>query len=235
MIQHAKTRIVVAQGHCLLREALLDRLEREAGVEVCAVASDAADIAIQLKKHRPHILVLHTALMSCSGLSSVAELKRSHLGLSIIALSCDAEFEDVYIGQIMRAGADGYLSVEDSSDDFIAAIRTVGEGQSFLSKKSMQHLQAGAAKYNQLMSLSVRESEVFFLTGCGYSPQRIADKMNRSVKTIESYRERIRKKMDIGTGADLQYAATHFVRSATRRGIGRSDEDVVRELLSATG
>lgn len=235
MIQHSRIKIVVAQVHCLLRDALSDRLQRESGLEVCAVASSMDDAVAQIERYNPQVLLMNIALKSSAGLSSMKQLKRDHSGLSIVALSCDAEFEFACIRHVLRSGADAYVSVDDTVEDLFAAIYAVGHGKTYLSDRSRQRLQESSARYNQLVGLSARESEVFFLTGCGYSPQRIAVKMNRSVKTIESYRERIRKKMNLDTGADLQYAATHFMHGAVRSGVSGSDEDMVRELLAATG
>jgi len=86
-----------------------------------------------------------------------------------------------------------------------------------------------------LEKLSVREAEVFCLTGCGYMPQRIADELNVSVKSIDSFRERIRKKLELASGSDLLLVASNFMRSAARR---RNDyrsieEQNVKAVLSA--
>ncbi len=76
---------------------------------------------------------------------------------------------------------------------------------------------------------------MYCLSGRGYVPKRIAEKMAISVKTVESYLERIRSKMNLATRAELQYSATSFMLSAARRGMGEVDDLVVRELLAAAG
>ncbi|MBN2163129.1 MAG: response regulator transcription factor [Pontiellaceae bacterium] len=233
-MQHERIRVVVSQGHCLLREALIDRLRREPWIEVCSVASTVEDASAQIDLYKPQVLVMNISLKCSAGLSSIRNLKRSNAGLSVIALTCDSEFENTYIEQALRSGADGYVSVEDSLNDLIQAIRTAGRGTPFLSALSKAKLKESIPNH-LLLALSVRESEVFFLIGCGYVPKRVAEKMNLSIKTVESYRERIRSKMGLKSGADLQYAAINFMRSAARRGLSGADDDVVRELLSATG
>ena len=235
MIEHEQIRVVVALWHCLLRDALIERLKEEQWIEVCAIASDIADAGKQIRKYKPQVLVMNFALQASAGLSSIKRFKRHHAGLSVVALSCDSAFEDAYIRHVFRAGASSYVSVDDSLGDFIRAVREAGLGKSYLSERTKDKLQNVVTVENSLYCLSSRESEVFFLTGCGYAPQRIAVKMDLSVKTIESYRERIRKKLGLKTGSDLQYSATNFMRNAARRGISGSEDDLVKELLLATG
>ncbi len=83
-----------------------------------------------------------------------------------------------------------------------------------------------------LSELSRREAEVFFLTGCGYVTRRIANRMRLSHKTVDTYRERIRKKLGLSSGADLLYTSTTFMRNAAREGFFGPDDEVVRALLS---
>ena len=112
---------------------------------------------------------------------------------------------------------------------------SVRSGERFMSRRTETHQRKNIVGEKVLARLSLREAEVFCLTGCGYSPRRVADKMSLSIKTIESFRERIRKKMDLPTGADLLFCSTSFMRSAARRGVEEPDDPGVRELLSATG
>ncbi len=86
-----------------------------------------------------------------------------------------------------------------------------------------------------LSTLSRREAEVFFLIGCGYVTRRIANRMELSIKTVDTYRERIRKKLGLASGPDLLYAATSFMRNAARHGLFGPDDEVITELLSTIG
>ena len=150
-----------------------------------------------------------------------------------MAFSCDSEFDTQYVGQALRAGADGCISSVHSMEDLIRAIESVRAGEGFISHQTELNLRKNAEDESDLSGLSRREAEVFCLTGCGYVPKRIAEKMSLSVKTVESYRERIRKKMILPSGADLLYTATRFMRSAAFRGIEGPDDAIVKELLSA--
>ncbi len=234
MIQEKKVRIVVTQGYCFLRNTLTDRLEKESWIEVCAETSGIEETRELIDLYQPHVLVINISMKCSAGVSSLKKLKCDYSGLAIIALSCDSEFENLYAGQALRAGADGYISSVDSLENLVGAIRSAREGVRFMSRRTELHHRKSAAGEKVLDGLSRRESEVFCLTGCGYVPQRIAEKMDISVKTVESYRERIRKKMHLLSGADLLYFSVSFMRSAARRGIKEADDLVVRELLSAT-
>jgi len=222
VVQNKMVRVVVTQGYCLLRKALVERLEKEPWIEVCAVASGLEEALLLIDQHRPHVLLINISLKCRVGVSSVNKLKRDFSGLSVLAFSCDPELEN--------AGADEYEASDDSLDNLVGAVRMVRDG---FQAPAQPHIRF--AQERILSRLSRREAEVFCFTGCGYVPQRVADKMGLSVKTVESYRERIRGKMNLLTGADLLYTSTSFMRSAARRGVDGSDEQVVKELLSATG
>jgi len=229
MVQNEMVRIMVIQGYCLLREALIERLEKETWIEVCAAASGLDEAKVLIEQYQPHVLVMNVSMKCSAGILSLRKLKCDFPGLAVLAFSCDSEFENAYVGRVLRAGADGYVSSGNSLDDLIHAIQSVREGNAAELQWSAHLVQE-----SMLPGLSRQETEVFCLTGCGYVPQRVAEKMKLSVKTIESYRERIRAKMDLSSGADLLYISTSFMRSAARRRNAGSDDQMVKELLLTT-
>ncbi|MFA7256949.1 MAG: response regulator transcription factor [Kiritimatiellales bacterium] len=228
------TRVVIVQGHCLLRSALIERLEREPWIEVCAVSSDVAEAQELILKHRPHVAVINISPKCSAGMTSLKKLKREFIGLAVLAFACDSEFEDLYAGLALRSEANGYVSSADTPGELVRAIRTVRGGKRYISPRIRSNRNGHTAAHEVLAGLSRREAEVFCLTGCGHVPKSIAEMMNLSVKTIESYRERIRAKMDLDNGADLLYSSVSFMRNATRRGIDASDYEAIRALLSTT-
>jgi DNA-binding NarL/FixJ family response regulator len=233
LIQVAKVRVVVVQGYCLLRSALVERLEREPWIEVCCVAANVDEARELMKEHDPQVLIINISLKCSVGISLIKNLKRDFAGVAVVAMSCDSEFENTLVGQALRAGADGYVSAEDSLDDLVRAVRSANEESCFVS----QHARS-ASKRDQsaFVPLSRQETGVFCLTGCGYETKRIAERMGVKVKTIESYKERIRKKLGFAKGADLVYASTTLMRTAARRGPEeRQQIEVVKEFLSTKG
>lgn len=230
----AVTKIIVAHGRCLLHGALADRLKREAWIEVCGAGSDCDDIRALLEKHHPNLLVANISTSCSYGTTELKKIKKEFRDLRILAFSCDSEFEGLHIGLALRSGADGYISSADSPDELIKAIRMVCSGERYISEKTMLRRRINARHEDFLTALSRREAEVFCLTGCGYAPKRIAEKLKLSVKTVESYRERIRMKLDIANGADLLYFATGLMLSAARGGANVPEDPVVNEMLAAT-
>jgi DNA-binding NarL/FixJ family response regulator len=234
MIEEKIVRVVMTQGSCLLRNALAERLEKEPWIEVCATATDVEETQTLIIQHRPDVLVMNVSPKCSAGVSSLKKLKKEFLGLAILAFSCDSDFEDLCAWQAMRASVTGYISSADTADDLVMAIRAVRAGEQYISPRTKLRLKNTPRREAQLAGLSQREAEVFFLTGCGHVTKRIAEKMDLSVKTVESYRERIRKKMKLLSGADLLHASVSFMRSVARRGLVGSDKVVIRALLSAT-
>lgn len=235
MERNDKVQVLLAQRPCLLRKALIARLEQEEWIQICATASSAEEVECMINRYLPRVLLINVSLNCNVGLLSLRRLKADHFWLGIVAFSCDSDLENTCIGQAQSTGADGYVSTGDSLEDLVRAIRSAREGKPYMSEWTKQNRREHGIENGLLLQLSRREAEVFCLTGCGLVPQRIAEMMNLSVKTVESYRDRIRKKMNLPKGPDLQYAATSFMRNAARRGIVGSDEELVKEMLSATG
>lgn len=232
MIQKARVSVVVVQGHCLLRDGLTARLRQEEWIEVCDVASEVSEAQRMILEHNPSILIMNVSMKCSAGVISLRQLKRLYEGLSIIAFSCDAEFEDASVGHALKAGADGYISSRDSMDTLVEAVRSISDNRKYVTWNDTARLKD---RHSVLLGLSRREAEAFCLTGCGHIPQHVADIMGVSVKTVETFRDRIRKKLGLANGAELQYAATSVMRSAARGGQGLDEHEIVKKLFSTTG
>ena len=229
------TRVVLAQGYCLLQNTLIERLDRVPWIEVCAVTPAVENMEGLIFQHRPHVIIASISPKCSAGMASLKRFKREFVGIGMLAFSCDLEFETLHAGMALRAGFDGYVSSADTPDDLIAAIRSVKEGKKYISPQAKLRRKKVGSHEAVLAALSNREAEVFCLTGCGHVPKGIAEMMNLSVKTVESYRERIRAKMNLSGGAELLYSSVSFMRSAARWGMDDSDNhQMIRKLLSTT-
>lgn len=216
MVKENLTRVVLVQDYCLLRNALAERLSREPMIEVCAHASCGMEVCELVARQSPQLVLMNISLKNPAGVSLLKRLKRSFKGLAILTFSCDSEFEHLNAELAMRAGAAGYVSSVDDEEILIQAIDKVMKGETYLSRH-LNLFQTKKADDHLLFSrLSLREVEVFCLTGCGHMTKGIAEKLNLSSKTIESYRERIREKMGLKDGAELLYAATCYMRRAVQ-------------------
>ncbi len=122
--------------------------------------------------------------------------------------------EDLYAERVLRAGGRGYLEKSADLDRLLRAVRTIVEGKIYLSDAMHQRLASvigGRKVEDPLAMLSDREMQVFQLIGQGKSTRQIAAHLRRSVKTIETYRDRLRKKLGLSTGMEL----THFAIART--------------------
>lgn len=225
-----KIRVVVVQGRCLVPELLEDRVAMTGAAEICARAETFEEACQAIALHRPQVLLVKASHKCCGAALSLAQFKQEFHWLPVVAFSCNVDLENVLSGAVFPAGADAYVSSEDAIEDLAFAIQAAWNGESFISDQMKHHL----AVCEALKKLSHREAEVFYLTGCGYVPRRVAEIMGLSVKTIETYRERIRDKMNLRTGADLLYASSRVMREVARHGTIGSDEEIVRGLISAT-
>lgn len=232
MIQVAKVPVMVVQGNCLLRNALTERLEREEWIEVCGTVADVGEVRTMVKVYNPTILIMNISLRCSAGVSSLRTLKRDFEGLSVIAFSCDSEFEDTSVGHALKAGADGYVSSCDSLDSLVDAVKAVSEQKRYV---TCWKGDGRKDRHAIILGLSLREAEAFCLTGCGHMPQQVADIMGVTVKTVETFRERIRAKLGLANGAELQYAATSVMRAAARGGLGIDEHEIVKKLFSTRG
>lgn len=229
------TRIVVLQGDCPLRDEFVDKLHREKWVDVCAVTSAGSDLQELIFEYRPQMILINVSQQHSSELMMLRRLRREFSWIGILAFSCKPDYEDVYAKTALDSGADGYISSADTSKELMRAIRMVSRGIQYISPQAKRCRRQMGDAVPDFPTLSRREAEVFCLTGCGYATKRIAEIMNLKVKTIESYRDRIRKKLHLKKGSDLLYTSVTFMRRAARRGIDSPDDlQMVRTLLSAT-
>lgn len=229
-----KTRVMVVHGYCMLRDGLVDRLRKEPWIEVCAVSSALSQVPEMIFQYRPDLLLTSDSLQCASGMLSIKQLKRDFVCMKVLAFSCNSEFEDPHAGVVFTSGADGYISAADTPNELIDAIRKIMAGHQYFSPRVRRHKEQLKAIVPGFSALSQREAEVFCLTGCGYVTKNIAEMMDLKVKTVESYRERIRKKLNLTRGADLLYASVRFMRNIARWDAELDDRQVIREFLSAT-
>ncbi len=209
-------RILIVDDHPAVREALAIRIAREADLEVCGEAADLNDALQLAASTNPDVAVIDLALKSASGIDLIKRLKARYENLLIIVWSMYGE--DLYAERALRAGARGYINKEEATGKIIEAIRSVLDGKVYLSPAMTEKLLAqhvgGAAHEpgrSAIDTLSDRELEVFRLIGRGVKTADIAAQLHLSVKTVETYRDRIREKLGLGDGAQLARRAVQWV------------------------
>jgi DNA-binding NarL/FixJ family response regulator len=216
MIPPRKKRVFLVDDHPAMRQGLKELIDQETDLAVCGQAGDIPSALEGIQKTRPDIAIVDLTLKDSNGLELVKDLKVRHGALPALVLSMHGEA--VYAERCIRAGARGYIMKEATTENIIEAIHRVLGGDIYLSpavSSKMLKKMAGvrAADADPVESLSDRELEVFRLIGEGLRTRDIADRFHLSVKTVESYREHIKIKLDLDNAAKLTRAAVEWVQN----------------------
>ena len=201
------TRILVVDDHPIVRRGLVDLLQAEPDQQVVAEAADAQETLGALENEDIDLLVLDLSLDGMDGLELIKTIKARHGDLPILVVS--THDEKFYAQRALHAGALGYLSKECAVDEIVDAVRRVRSGRIYVSDevsdRMLHHLVDGHQEPEQspIDRLSDRELEVFRGIGHGQSTREIAERLNLSVKTIETYRENIKAKLDFADGHEM--------------------------------
>ena len=213
------TRILVLEEHPLLRDGMADFLNAQPDMMVCGGADNIRDARNEITKCKPQLLVTALRLGTGDSLEFVKALKAERPALLILVYS--AFEEAIFAERAFRAGADGYVMKTAPKEEFLAAIREVLSGNIYVSrdvamrafKKSLEsrpdHRSAPSAI--GIEKLSDREMHIFHLLGSGLGNSQIANSLHLSVKTIESHRENIKRKLDLSCSRDLVACAKKYV------------------------
>lgn len=209
-------RVLIVDDHPAVREALRSRIERLPDLEVCGEAAEMGEALRLVAETKPDVAVVDISLKTGSGIDLIKRIKDRNAFVRILVWSMHSE--SLYAERALRAGALGYVNKDQATDKIIEAIRRVLEGKVWLSEETserMLHRAVGAGKKgvsrSPLDALADRELEVFRLIGDGVKTAEIAERLHLSVKTVETYRDRIRRKLDLENGTELAHFATQWV------------------------
>jgi two-component system response regulator NreC len=205
------TRVSLADDHSLIRQALRALLEKQ-GFQVVSEASNGQEALRSVEKTQPDVAILDIGMPVLNGVDAARELMKSSPKTRVILVT--QHDEDQYVMEALRAGVRGYVLKSQAAEDLVHAIQEVCRGSVYLSPNvSSAVVDAYLSKtYASPDPLSGRERQVLQLVGEGKSTKAIATHLGISVKTAESHRARLMKKLDIHETASL-------VRYAIRRGL----------------
>ena len=209
-------RVLIVDDHPAVREGLAIRIARQADLEVCGEAADLAEALEQVTATRPDVVVIDISLKSGNGIDLIKKIKANDPSIRMLVWSMHPEA--LYAERALRAGALGYITKEQATDKIIEAIRRVLEGKVYLSEAMAEHVLNRAvgrggepAGGSPVECLSDRELEVFQLIGQGLDTQKIAENMQVSPKTVETYRARIKEKLNLNKANELIQRAVQWV------------------------
>jgi DNA-binding NarL/FixJ family response regulator len=213
------TRILVLEEHPLLRDGIADFLNAQPDLQVCGQADNIRDARCEIAKCKPQLLLTALRLGTGDSLEFVKALRAEKPGLLILVYS--AFEEAIFAERTLRAGADGYVMKTSPKEELLAAIREILRGNIYVSrdvamrafKKSLESRSEtrSASAAIGIEKLSDREMHVFHLLGSGLGNTQIAHSLHLSVKTIESHRENIKRKLDLSCSRDLVACAKKYV------------------------
>ncbi|MBV7331553.1 PAS domain-containing protein [Chloroflexi bacterium TSY] len=194
--------IFIADDHGVLRQGLRMLLESQTGMHVVGEAANGHDAVSQVLKLRPDVAVLDIAMSGLNGIEAAHTIRAECPETQVIMLSMHKTRE--YIYRALKAGALGYVLKESAGDELVQAIKAVHAGQRYLCTSVSDELiedylvqRMAADEDNPLNELSAREREVLQHVVEGKSSAQIAEQINLSPKTVESYRSRLMQKLGI--------------------------------------
>ena len=208
-------RVLIIEDHPLLRERLAELIERQGNMQVCGTTDNIADGLFLVQSTQPQLVVLDITLKGPSGLELIKEMAAQHLDVPILVLSMHEEM--LYAERALRAGARGYISKQEPSEQILSAIRQVLLGQTYLSPqmtaKIVRTFSSGPTQLAGIAGLTDRELEVFELIGRGQTTRQIGIRLNLGASTVETYRARIKQKLNLENATQLSHEAVRWVQS----------------------
>jgi DNA-binding NarL/FixJ family response regulator len=206
-------RLVIADDHGVVRGGLRLLLDRQPDMEVVGEADDGAAAVTETLIHRPDLAILDVAMPRLTGLQATREIKAQAPGVDVLILSMHDD--ERYLFEALKAGASGYVLKQKADRELLDAVRAVGRGEPFLTNSAMGSLvrewivdETRAPRE----PLSPREQQVLKLIAEAHMNREIAELLELSEKTVESYRASILRKLGMRDRVEL-------VRYAIRRGL----------------
>ena len=209
-------RIILADDHTLVRAGLQSLLALMPGVTVVAEASNGREAVELAAQHRPDVVLMDINMPELNGLAAAERITREIQGVRVIIVSMFGN--EQYVEQALRSGASGYLLKDADVRELELAITAVVRGDTYLSPAAARHATALAMRASTFTEpLTTRQREILQLIAEGASTKDIAQRLELSVRTVETHRAQIMDRLEIRDIAGL-------VRYAIRTGLVRADE-----------
>lgn len=213
-----KIRLLLADDHAVLRAGLKTLFSAQPDLEVVAEAATGEEAVRKSREVAPDIVLMDITMPGLKGLQATQEIKKQNPNIKVLVLTMHDE--ESYLYQMLRAGADGYVPKKAADTELIDAIRATYRGEHFIHPSMTAGLVAELRQKEIPSSvvpqhedgLSSREREVLRLLAIGHSNREIADKLYLSIKTVETYKARLKEKLGLKGRAEL-------VRYAIQRGL----------------
>ena len=198
-------KVLLADDHGIVRAGLRRLVEESNEMEVVAEAADGRKAIQQVHKSHPDVVVVDISMPDMDGLEVISQLQSLYPKLPIIILTMYEE--EQYVVRAIEAGAMGYLTKKSAPEQLVKAIRKVYAGYRYLTDEAAELLALRVARgtggRSLLDSLSMRELQVLRRLALGHTNREIAESYHISIKTVDTYRSRLLKKLDLRNNAEL--------------------------------
>jgi DNA-binding NarL/FixJ family response regulator len=209
-----KTRVLLVDDHPMVRERLAEAIQREPDLTVCGEAESRPQAMEIIAATRPHLAIIDLTLKNSHGLELIKDIHAAHPEVAMLVVSMHDEL--LHAERVIRAGARGYITKQEATRKIMLAIRTVLKGGVYLSDKAAAHIAASKIGESRLTGgltvdkLSDRELRIFELTGEGKGTRQISEELELDVRTIHTYRARIKNKFHLKDFDELRQFAVHW-------------------------
>ncbi len=199
--------VLLVDDHPLVRERLTEILNREPDLKVIAEAEDRSSALAAIRRESPDLVIVDLALKGSDGLELIKDIHAAWPRVNVLVVSMHDE--SLYAERVIRAGARGYITKQEATRKILMAIRRILDGGVYLNEKAssgiLSRLAGGrdAGSSASVESLADRELQVFELIGYGLNTHQIAQRLHIGSKTVETYRARIREKLDLRDSSEL--------------------------------
>ncbi len=198
-------KVLLADDHSIVRDGLRRIIEESGEMEVVAEASDGQEAIQLVPKTTPDVAVIDISMPGLDGLEVLSRLQAQDPGLPVLILTMHEEGQ--YVVRAVEAGAMGYITKQSAPEQLVKAIRKVHSGHRYLTDEATEALALRIAKGGEdqspLDSLSMRELQVLRRLAMGHTNREIARAYHISIKTVDTYRARLLKKLGLRNNADL--------------------------------
>ena len=204
-------KVVLVDDHAVVRSGLRLLLEKEDDIEVAGEAGNAKDAIFRARALKPDVILLDVVMPGESGIDVLPKLLTESPETKVLVLSM--QDDPSYVREAFAAGASGYVLKEAADEEVVSAVREIAEGGSYVHPALGARMVAAEAQERAAAEadpLSDREREVLRLLALGHTNQEIAEQLYISVRTAESHRAHIMRKLRLSTRAELvRYALSH--------------------------
>lgn len=198
-------KVLLADDHSIVRAGLRRIVEESGDMQVIAEAADGREAIEQVHKTSPDVAIIDISMPGLDGLEVISQLKLYYPDLPLLILTMHEEGQ--YVVRAIEAGAMGYITKQSAPEQLVKAIRKVFSGHRYLTDEGTEALALsvarGARGQSPLDSLSMRELQVLRRLAMGHTNREIAQAYSISIKTVDTYRFRLLKKLNLRNNAEL--------------------------------